>query len=56
MNNELISIIIPVFNNEKYFERCISSVINQTYKNIEIIIINDFSTDNVEKIILKYIN
>jgi glycosyltransferase involved in cell wall biosynthesis len=54
MNNELISIIIPVFNNEKYFERCISSVINQTYKNIEIIIINDCSTDNVEKIILKY--
>ena len=54
MNNGLISIIIPVFNNEKYFERCISSVINQTYKNIEIIIINDCSTDNVEKIILKY--
>lgn len=42
---ELISVIIPVYNNEKYFERCILSVINQTYKNIEIIVINDCSTD-----------
>lgn len=54
MKNELVSIIIPVFNNERFFERCIKSVINQTYKNIEIIIINDFSIDNVEDIILKY--
>ncbi len=54
MKNELISIIIPVYNNEKWFERCISSVINQTYKNIEIIIINDCSLDNVESIIKKY--
>lgn len=52
--NELISIIIPVYNNEKWFERCIESVINQTYNNLEIIIINDCSTDNVEDIILKY--
>lgn len=56
MKNELISIIIPVFNNEKWFERCISSVINQSYRNIEIIIINDCSIDNVESIILKYKN
>lgn len=52
--NELISIIIPVYNNEKWFERCINSVINQTYKNLEIIIINDCSTDDVEDIIFKY--
>ena len=52
--NELISIIIPVYNNEEWFERCIISVINQTYKNLEIIIINDCSTDDVEDIIFKY--
>ena len=52
--NELISVIIPVYNNEKWFERCIESVINQTYNNLEIIIINDCSTDNIEDIILKY--
>ena len=56
MINELISVVIPVYNNERYFEKCISSVINQTYKNIEIIIINDCSKDNVENIILKYKN
>lgn len=52
--DELISIIIPVYNNEEWFERCIISVINQTYKNLEIIIINDCSTDDVEDIIFKY--
>ena len=43
---ELISIIIPIYNAEKYIERCINSLKNQTYKNIEIICINDGSTDN----------
>lgn len=54
MKYDLISVIIPVYNNENYFERCIKSVIEQTYNNIEIIIINDYSIDNVESIILKY--
>lgn len=54
MEKDLISVIIPVYNNEKYFSKCITSVLNQTYKNIEIIIINDCSTDNSEKIILDY--
>lgn len=54
MEKDLISVIIPVYNNENYFERCIKSVIEQTYNNIEIIIINDYSIDNVESIILKY--
>lgn len=42
---ELISIIVPVYNVENYIEECIKSIINQTYKNIEIIVINDGSTD-----------
>lgn len=51
---ELISIIIPVYNVEKYLESCLNSIINQTYKNIEIIVINDGSTDNSLDIIKKY--
>ena len=41
-----ISIIIPAYNVEAYIEKCINSVINQTYDDIEVIIINDGSTDN----------
>ena len=43
---EKISVIIPVYNVEKYIKRCLDSVINQTYKNIEVILINDGSLDN----------
>lgn len=52
--NELITVIINVYNGEKYIKRCIDSVINQTYKNIEILIINDGSTDKTLSIIKKY--
>lgn len=48
------SIIIPVYNTEKYLERCINSVLSQSYENYEIIIINDGSTDNSEKLLKKY--
>lgn len=48
------SIIIPVYNSEKYIDRCLKSVLTQTYDNYEIIIINDGSTDNSEKILKKY--
>lgn len=44
--NLLISIIVPVYNVEKYLEKCLNSIINQTYKNIEIICIDDGSPDN----------
>lgn len=47
---ELISIIIPIYNVEKYLNECINSVIGQTYKNLEIILINDGSTDESKKI------
>ena len=47
----LISIIIPAYNVGKYIEDCIISATRQTYKNLEIIVINDGSTDNTEKVI-----
>ncbi len=46
----LISVIIPVYNVEKYIRRCVKSVLNQTYKEIEIILVDDGSTDNSGKI------
>jgi glycosyltransferase involved in cell wall biosynthesis len=49
-----VSIITPVYNMEKYLNACINSLINQTYQNIEILLINDGSTDNSENICIKY--
>ena len=49
-----ISIIVPIYNSEKYLNKCIDSLINQTEQELEIILINDGSTDNTEKIIKKY--
>src|SRR5690625_1653273 len=51
MNNTLISVIIPVYNVENYLVECMKSVVNQTYENIEIIAIDDGSTDNSLKIL-----
>lgn len=51
----LISIIVAVYNNEKYLEKCLESIINQTYQNIEILLINDGSTDTSGKICDQYI-
>lgn len=48
------SVIVPVYNTQEYLKRCIESVLNQTYKNYEIILINDGSTDNSLKILKKY--
>ncbi|HHD2769861.1 TPA: glycosyltransferase, partial [Clostridium perfringens] len=51
-----LSVIIPVYNSEKYLNDCLKSVVNQTIKSKEIIIINDGSTDGSEKIIKNYTN
>ncbi|OFV71345.1 glycosyltransferase family 2 protein [Acetobacterium wieringae] len=50
MERDLVSIIIPVYNTEKYLKRCIDSARNQTYRKIEIILINDGSTDKSKDI------
>lgn len=50
----LVSVIIPAFNAEPYIKECIESVLNQTYKNIEIIICDDFSTDGTRNVLGRY--
>lgn len=51
INRDLISVIMPVYNSQLFLKRSINSVLNQTYKNIELIIVDDCSTDNSYKII-----
>lgn len=51
---QLISVIIPVYNSEQYISSCLDSIINQTYQNLEIIVVNDGSTDNSLKLLLEY--
>ena len=51
---DTVSVIIPVYNNSKYLKECIDSVINQTYKKLEIIIVDDCSTDGSIDIIKSY--
>jgi len=51
---ELISVIVPVYNVEKYLENCIDSILNQTYKNLEIILVDDGSTDKSSEICDNY--
>ena len=60
MGTQLVSILIPFYNEETLIQRAIMSCINQTYKNIEIILVDDFSTDNsiniVNKMAVEYPN
>lgn len=50
-----VSIVVPVYNVEKYIEKCLNSLVHQTLKDIEIIVVNDGSPDNSEKIINKFL-
>ena len=56
MSQIKVSVIIPVYNTEKYLVKCLVSVLNQSLREIEIICINDCSTDNSDEIINKYVN
>ena len=46
MTEGLVSVVVPIYNSEKYLERCVESIVNQTYKNLEILLIDDGSPDN----------
>ncbi len=50
----LISVIVPIYNVEKYLDKCVESIVNQTYKNLEIILVDDASPDNCPKICDKW--
>lgn len=54
MSNKLISVIIPAYNVESYIEECIKSILNQSHKNMEILIYNDGSTDNTLNVLKKF--
>ena len=56
MSKDLVSIIIPIFNSSKYLEECLTSVISQSYSNIEIILVDDGSKDNSVEICRKYVS
>ena len=50
-----VSVIVPVYNVEKFIDKCLDSLVNQTLKEIEIIVVNDGSPDNSQKIIDEYV-
>ena len=45
MNKEKITVVVPIYNAEQYLERCLKSIVEQTYENLEIILVNDGSSD-----------
>ena len=56
MKRPKVSVIVSVYNTEKYVQKCIDSILNQTYPNIELILIDDCSVDNSREILRKYKN
>lgn len=56
MNEIFFSVIIPNYNNSTYLEKCLKSVLNQTFTNYELIVIDDVSTDNSVEIIKNIFN
>ena len=52
----MVSIIVPCFNGEKYIKRCLDSILNQSYKDFEVIFVNDGSTDKTDEIIREYLS
>ena len=57
MNEQpLISVIVPIYNVEKYLRKCVDSIINQTYRNLQIILVNDGSTDGCLNICKEYVS
>ena len=55
-NSPVISVIIPVFNQERYLDQCVRSVLNQNFHDFEVILVNDGSTDRSLEICQKYVN
>lgn len=55
MKNPLISVIVPCYNVEKYVAECLKSIVEQSYENLEIIVVNDGATDNTEQEILPFL-
>lgn len=50
----MISVVVPVYNTERYLSQCLDSILSQSYKNIEVIVVNDASPDNSLSIIKRY--
>lgn len=50
-----VSLLIPIYNGQQYIERCLNSVISQTYRDIQLILVNDGSTDDTEKVLMDYL-
>ena len=54
MQQPLLSVIVPIYNVENYLDRCVESIVNQTYKNLEIILVDDGSPDNCPRMCDKW--